>query len=102
LRDGKGNAMGNTYEYKFVRLGEYWGSAWFRVRDKAQETYAEVVHEHARNGWRLVQSALARRYEAGRAVDPEVAFPSGQMVTGRGRVRVDRLAADVAWSRKRL
>jgi hypothetical protein len=47
--------MGKTYQYKFVRLGEYWGSAWFGVRDKARDTYEDVVHEHARDGWRLVQ-----------------------------------------------
>jgi Domain of unknown function (DUF4177) len=47
--------MGKTYQYKFVRLGEYWGSAWFGVRDKARDTCEDVVHEHARDGWRLVQ-----------------------------------------------
>jgi AraC-like DNA-binding protein len=45
---------------------------------------------------------LARRREAGRAVGPEVAFVWGRMVTDRGRVRVERLAAEVGWSRKRL
>ena len=42
--------MGKTYQYKFVRLGEYWGSAWFGVRDKERDTYEDVVHEHARDG----------------------------------------------------
>jgi len=44
-----------TYEYKFVRLGEYWGSAWFGVSDKARNAYEDVVRQHARDGWRLVQ-----------------------------------------------
>jgi hypothetical protein len=43
------------YEYKFVRLGEYRGSALFGVRDKDRETHREIVDEHAREGWRLVQ-----------------------------------------------
>jgi hypothetical protein len=40
-----------TYEYKFVRLGEGWLSA----RKEASHRYQEVVHQHARDGWRLVQ-----------------------------------------------
>ena len=44
-----------TYEYKFVRIGQYRGSALFGVQDKARETYQGVVEEHAANGWRLVQ-----------------------------------------------
>lgn len=44
-----------TYEYTFVRLGEYRGSALFGVRDRARKGYEEIVHEHAREGWRLVQ-----------------------------------------------
>ena len=47
--------MGKSFEYKFVRLGEYAGSAFFGVQDKDRNAYEEVVHEHARDGWRLVQ-----------------------------------------------
>ncbi|MGE5285790.1 MAG: DUF4177 domain-containing protein [Micromonosporaceae bacterium] len=47
--------MGKAYEYKFVRLGKYWGSALFGVRDKERDTYEDIVHEQARDGWRLVQ-----------------------------------------------
>ena len=43
------------YEYKFVRLGEYGGSALFGVQDKFRNSYEQVVQEHAREGWRLVQ-----------------------------------------------
>jgi AraC-like DNA-binding protein len=50
----------------------------------------------------IAQAALARRHEAGRAVDPEVAFAWGRIVTSRGQIRVDQLAAEVGWSRKRL
>jgi AraC-like DNA-binding protein len=50
----------------------------------------------------IAQAALARRHEAGRAADPEVAVAWEQMVTSRGQVRVERLAAETGWSRKRL
>ena len=44
-----------TFEYKFVRLGENQVSALFGPQSKARREYQEVVHEHARDGWRLVQ-----------------------------------------------
>jgi hypothetical protein len=47
--------MDAIYEYKFVRLGDYRGSAWFGVSDKVRNAYEDVVHEQARDGWRLVQ-----------------------------------------------
>ncbi len=50
----------------------------------------------------IAEAALAQRHEAGRVVHPEVAFAWRQMVTSRGRVRVDVLAAEIGWSRKRL
>lgn len=50
----------------------------------------------------IVEVALARRHDAGRGVDPEVAFCWGRMTASRGRTRVERLAAEVGWSRKRL
>jgi hypothetical protein len=52
---GEGHPMDTTYEYKFVRLGDDRGSAWFGVSDKARGAYEDAVHEHARDGWRLVQ-----------------------------------------------
>lgn len=43
--------MQRRYEYKFVRLGEGWISA----RREAKDSYQQVIEEHARQGWRLVQ-----------------------------------------------
>jgi hypothetical protein len=43
------------YEYKFVRVGESRGSALFGVQDRARKSYQGVVHQHAGEGWRLVQ-----------------------------------------------
>jgi len=44
-----------AYEYKFVRLGEYRFSGLFGPQDGARAGYQDVVREHARDGWRLVQ-----------------------------------------------
>jgi Domain of unknown function (DUF4177) len=44
-----------SHEYKFVRVGQYRGSALFGVQDKARETYQGIVNDHAADGWRLVQ-----------------------------------------------
>jgi hypothetical protein len=43
--------MNRKYEYKFVRLGE----GWMSVRKSAKNDYQQVVREHAKQGWRLVQ-----------------------------------------------
>jgi len=43
--------MTQKYEYKFVRLGE----GILGARREARETYQDVIHQHAREGWRLVQ-----------------------------------------------
>ena len=40
-----------AYEYKFVRLGE----GWLTVGREAKDGYQQVIHDHAREGWRLVQ-----------------------------------------------
>ncbi|MFF9765105.1 helix-turn-helix domain-containing protein [Streptomyces sp. NPDC014636] len=50
----------------------------------------------------IAQTALLRRHETGRAIDPEVAFAWEQMVRHLGAVRVEHLAAEAGWSRKRL
>ena len=47
--------MDTTYQYKFVRLGDNRGSAWFGASDNVRNAYEDIVHEHARDGWRLVQ-----------------------------------------------
>jgi AraC-like DNA-binding protein len=50
----------------------------------------------------IVAAALAQRLEAGRAVAPEVAFAWRQMLASRGQARVENLAIEAGWSRKRL
>ncbi|ANP52217.1 AraC-like DNA-binding protein [Streptomyces griseochromogenes] len=79
-----------------VPLDDLWGrdAARFQERLRAAESWDER--------FAIAEAALARRQEAGRAVDPEVAFVWEHMVTNLGGVRVERLAAEVGWSRKRL
>ena len=57
---------------------------------------------HGMSASRSQRPRLLDDYEAGRAVDPEVAFAWEKMVTSRGQARVERLAAEIGWSRKRL
>ncbi len=79
-----------------VALDDLWGpdADRFRERLRAAASWDER--------FAITEAELARRQEAGREVDPEVEFAWGQMAAGRGRVRVERLAAEAGWSRKRL
>jgi AraC-like DNA-binding protein len=79
-----------------VGLDDLWG----RDAARTQEQLCAAASWDDR--FAIAEAALARRHEAGRAVDPEVAFAWGRLVTSRGRVRVDHLAAELGWSRKRL
>lgn len=79
-----------------VALGDLWGRDAARIEDRLRAAASWD------DRFAIAEAALVRRYEAGRAVDPEVAYTWGRMVAGRGQVRVDRLAAGVGWSRKRL
>ncbi|MFB6840547.1 helix-turn-helix domain-containing protein [Streptomyces sp. NPDC056361] len=79
-----------------VSLGDLWGREASRIRERLgdatswQERFA------------LTDALLARRHEAGPPVDPEVAWAWHRIVGTRGLTRVEGLAAEVGWSRKRL
>ena len=79
-----------------VALDDLWGTDALRIQDQLR----------AAGSWderfAIAEAALGRRREAGREVDSEVTFAWAQMVTSRGQVRVERLAAEIGWSRKRL
>ncbi len=61
---------------------------------------------HAARSWddrfAIMDAALARRYESGRSVAPQVALAWDRIVSRRGQLRVDELAAEIGWSYKRL
>ncbi|MFH9085623.1 helix-turn-helix domain-containing protein [Streptomyces sp. NPDC017673] len=79
-----------------VSLDDLWG------RDAARLQEQLCAAKSWDDRFATAETALVRRLQARRAVDPEVAFVWGQTVTHQGRVRVERLAAEVGWSRKRL
>jgi AraC-like DNA-binding protein len=79
-----------------VPLEDLWGREASRLREQLADT----------SSWQerfaLTDALLARRHAAGPAVDPEVAWAWHRIVGSRGTARVDGLAAEVGWSRKRL
>ena len=89
---GASSELGGT----LVALDDLWG----RDAVRAQEQLRAAGSWDER--FAIAEAALARRHDPGRVVDPEVAFCWAQMVASRGRVRVERVAAETGWSRKRL
>ncbi|MBY8864419.1 AraC family transcriptional regulator [Streptomyces sennicomposti] len=79
-----------------VSLDDLWGREASRIRERL----GEVPSWQGR--FALTEALLARRHEAGPPVDPEVAWAWRRIVGDRGLARVDGLAAEVGWSRKRL
>jgi AraC-like DNA-binding protein len=77
-------------------LGDIWGgdAARFQEQLRAASSWDER--------FALVEAALGRRQDAGRPVDAEVAFAWRRISASRGLVRVEQLAAETGWSRKRL
>lgn len=79
-----------------VSLGDLWGREASRIREQLGDVSSW------QDRFASMDALLARRYEAGPPVDPEVAWAWHRIVGSRGLARVDGLAADVGWSRKRL
>jgi AraC-like DNA-binding protein len=79
-----------------VALDDLWGREASRIREQLGEVSSW------QDRFALTDALLAHRHEAGSSVDPEVAWAWHRIVSGRGLTRVDGLAAEVGWSRKRL
>jgi AraC-like DNA-binding protein len=79
-----------------VSLHDVWG----REAARIAEQLGDVSSWEER--FTLTDALLARRREARSSVDPEVAWAWDRIVAGRGRVRIDSLADELGWSRKRL
>ncbi len=79
-----------------VSLGDLWGREASRLREQLGDA----------SSWQgrfaLTDALLTHRYEAGPPVDPEVAWAWHRIIGSHGLVRIDGLAAEVGWSRKRL
>ncbi|WP_367318633.1 helix-turn-helix domain-containing protein [Streptomyces sp. HUAS ZL42] len=79
-----------------VPLGDLWGREASRIREQLGDASSW------QDRFALTDALLARRHEAGPPVDPEVAWAWHRIVVSRGLARVDGLAAEIGWSRKRL
>jgi AraC-like DNA-binding protein len=79
-----------------VPLDELWGREAARIGERLSE--ASSWEER----FAVTDALLLRRREAGRTTDPEVAWAWRRIAGARGRVRIEHLAAELGWSRKRL
>ncbi|MGK5553501.1 helix-turn-helix domain-containing protein [Actinomadura kijaniata] len=77
-------------------LEDVWGRDAGRVEDGLRATASWDER------FTIATGILSRRLGAHPPVEPQVAHAWRRMLTSRGRVRVDRLADEVGWSRKRL
>lgn len=80
-----------------VALDDLWGRA---SAERIRERMSGARSWEDR--FTFTDELLARRVEAGRAAHPEVARAWELIARSRGRIRVEALAAEVGWSRKRL
>ncbi|NRQ35420.1 helix-turn-helix domain-containing protein [Nonomuraea sp. NN258] len=79
-----------------VTLEDLWG----RDAERAEDRLRAATSWDER--FAIAHDILARRLDAHPPVDPQVAHVWRRTLTGRGQVRVDGLADEVGWSRKRL
>jgi len=79
-----------------VALDDLWGREASRIREQLSDISSWE------DRFALTDALLIRRREAGPSIDPEVAWAWDRILASRGLVRVDQLAAELGWSRKRL
>ncbi|MBY8881066.1 helix-turn-helix domain-containing protein [Actinacidiphila acidipaludis] len=79
-----------------VALDDVWGPETSRIRERLSETTSWQQR------FALLESLLERRYQARASADAEVAWAWRRIVAAGGTGRVEGLAAEVGWSRKRL
>ena len=79
-----------------VALAEIWGRDAGRTEDRLRAAASWDQR------FRIAAEILGRRLDVRPPVDPEVAYAWRRTLATHGRVRVEGLADDVGWSRKRL
>jgi AraC-like DNA-binding protein len=79
-----------------VALDDLWG----REASRIAERLAGASSWEDR--FAMADALIARRHETAPPADPEVAWAWNRIVVSRGRARVEALAAELGWSRKRL
>jgi AraC-like DNA-binding protein len=77
-------------------LEDVWGRDAERIREQLHDAPSWE------DRFAVADAALLRRYEGGATVDPEVARAWDRIVATGGRARVDALAEETGWGRKRL
>ncbi|MFI6642635.1 helix-turn-helix domain-containing protein [Streptomyces sp. NPDC050504] len=77
-------------------LEDLWGRDAVRLRERLRDAASWD------DRFAIARAALAPGRGAGPGVDPEVGHVWRRMVDSRGRLRVEPLATEVGWSRKRL
>ncbi len=79
-----------------IPLDDLWGRDAARITEQLGEL----------SGWAerfaITDALLARRMAAGSRADPEIAWVWNRIVASRGLIRIDHLATELGWSRKRL
>ncbi|WP_245865461.1 AraC family transcriptional regulator [Prauserella marina] len=83
-------------DHVVVTLDDLWGSAAARVRQRVGEVRSW------QDRFALADDILTRRIAEGPSADPEVAFAWSRILGSNGGVRVEELASESGWSRKRL
>ncbi len=79
-----------------VALDDLWGRDGSRLREQLGDAASWE------DRFALVNASLACRGTEGRPMDPEVIWAWDSIVVSRGGVRVEDLAVELGWSRKRL
>lgn len=79
-----------------VTLDELWGRDATRISEQLGDLSSWEDRFAYTDSW------IARRCAATAQVSPEVAWAWRRILTGRGAVRIEQLAAELGWSRKRL
>lgn len=89
-------ASGRELDRSVLRSDDLLGPDAERIEDQLRRARSWPDRFALLEGW------LLRRTEARRSVDPEVAWAWKQIVASGGQVRVEELATEIGWSRKRL
>ncbi|MEU4341648.1 helix-turn-helix domain-containing protein [Nocardia sp. NPDC023852] len=79
-----------------VAVEDLWGPDTARIRQQLGDALSWG------DRFALTDALFARRHETGPPVDPEVAWVWDRIIVSGGSVRVEDLAVELGWSRKRL
>jgi len=81
---------------QLLAFDDLWGGDAVRLQEQLRESRSWAER------FAVAEGALVRRLATGRTVDREITFAWSEVVGSRGQVRVEHLAEELGWSRKRL